>query len=292
MKKFLSFLIVLSFTFVLFSFEDIYALDINDKPLIFINARHYMNISEDSYFEYSGFDNGSGTLYDFYGGSMNPYGQKGTFESIIDYSNYYILFVNAYRDKNGYSYVSGLGLQIVGVGEPENTNPLLSYLIFENVYGLYRAYGYNAQHEQISITNTYYELEWLVHEEQYLALDFGVNDSRLNVSPDISAIREKAYKDGYYDGYFTGEKEGYLLGKQEGLDLGYDLGFKDGFDEGVQNAGTDYVGVFSIIANGIFAPIILLFNLEILPHITLGMIILVPLIFGLIAFIIGGKKND
>lgn len=111
-----------------------------------------------------------------------------------------------------------------------------------------------------------------------------------------NVVFDERYQDGYNDGYDSGFSNGFDSGEQsgyaDGWDNGYNSGYNKGFSDGVSESDTTYNGVFGTIANGIFAPIALIFGIELLPNITVGMIILVPLIFGLIAFIVGGKKND
>lgn len=111
-----------------------------------------------------------------------------------------------------------------------------------------------------------------------------------------NVVFDERYQDGYNDGYDSGFSNGYDSGEQsgyaDGWDNGYNFGYDKGFSDGLSESDTTYNGVFGTIANGIFAPIALIFGIELLPNITVGMIILVPLIFGLIAFIVGGKKND
>lgn len=99
------------------------------------------------------------------------------------------------------------------------------------------------------------------------------------------------YNEGYGAGYTIGVHDGQLQGYDLGYEYGFGDGYNDGFYDGTLEQDTTYKGVFSIITNAIFSPIALIFGIEILPNISLGMIILVPLLFGLIAFVVGGKKK-
>lgn len=76
-------------------------------------------------------------------------------------------------------------------------------------------------------------------------------------------------------------QKGYQKGKQEG----YDKGLADGINKNPDNSG--FKGLLFTIFDGLGG----LLNIELLPNITIGAIILVPIVFGLVLFILG-KKGD
>lgn len=126
------------------------------------------------------------------------------------------------------------------------------------------------------------------------------------------------YQDGYWDGRNYGFKQGqevgyntgYSLGHDDGYDLGYDRGYDDGFDYGQDIAydlgfddgyddGYDVglnesleAGGFSMLLSSMFTAVGTLLAIELLPNIYLGMFVAVPLVFGVIMFIIGKRKDD
>lgn len=91
---------------------------------------------------------------------------------------------------------------------------------------------------------------------------------------------------GYYDGvnWITANQR-YNDGYDVGYDLGYDLGYNHGF-----NTSND--DLWPVIWGSITAPFAL-FEINIFPGVTFGMIAMIPLVFGLIAFLfsLGGKKK-
>ena len=119
--------------------------------------------------------------------------------------------------------------------------------------------------------------------------------------------RELAYDDGYLDGYNDGLVEGYFNGQtdyyngtyltqlpgetstpyNDGQVDGYQFGYNDGYNAGVtEELDTNYLLSFvqgSIAVLG--API--------LPNITLGVFVFIPLFFGFVAFLfrLGGKRG-
>lgn len=120
---------------------------------------------------------------------------------------------------------------------------------------------------------------------------------------------DNAYQQGYQDaydlgfsvGYQDGESKGYGNGYQQGLSilqtdldnmlaLEYQRGYDNGYGQGATNAG-DYSGFMGIIFSGL-GIVGSLLEIELLPNITIGMIVAVPLVFGIIMFIVGRKKDD
>lgn len=116
-----------------------------------------------------------------------------------------------------------------------------------------------------------------------------------------------AYNDGYDHGFLEGDQEGYYDGFMDGQrdyydgyshddnmlitdSVPYQLGFDEGFQANIQVGGTQK-GVFMTIISGITGGIAAVGSFELIPGITVGMLVLIPLVFGVIAFIIGGRKK-
>lgn len=107
----------------------------------------------------------------------------------------------------------------------------------------------------------------------------------------------EGYNSGYSNGYNTGITEGYNNGLTNGYNQGYDEGFLEGYDEGY-NYGYN-VGIneqledkdFTHLLKSVFIGIGSFLGINLLPGITIGAIIAVPIIFGIIAFILGRRKE-
>lgn len=111
---------------------------------------------------------------------------------------------------------------------------------------------------------------------------------------------ESGYDDGYWDGYIEGVKDAFEDGYNQGYDEGYDLGYDDGFNVG-DNAGytrglNDGTSAWGVLFSTMLSTFGAILSIEIFPNLTIGMIAAVPLILGLLAFIIGvakgGRRND
>jgi hypothetical protein len=101
----------------------------------------------------------------------------------------------------------------------------------------------------------------------------------------LSASYTEGNEDGYYegqeDGFDLGYGEGYEEGNADGYNEGYEIGYGDGFEANV--AGNE--GLFDMMAS-LFGGVGAVFNIYVLPSITLGMLVFVPIIFALLMFII------
>ncbi len=139
--------------------------------------------------------------------------------------------------------------------------------------------------------------------------------------------RTKDYNDGYLDGYNDGNDDGYDTGYYHGEQDGYELGYDDAFNESYDDAFNDgyYIareefgykvgddwktaewwgsyqyaqGLYAQDATGFGSLLTVVFGgfgdllaIEILPGIYIGAIIAVPLVFGIIFFILGKRKGD
>lgn len=132
-------------------------------------------------------------------------------------------------------------------------NQLENSLLFNNL--LSRAYNYGT-------TDGY--------EEGY---NIGVSDGE-----------DVGYDNGYGDGYDVGYADGDTAGYNTGYNAGYNAGYNTGYDDG-QEGETALSPVFRIISD-IFSAIGSIMAIELVPHIPLGLFILVPLFFSALGLIL------
>lgn len=93
------------------------------------------------------------------------------------------------------------------------------------------------------------------------------------------------YDDGYDDGYEDGKEYGINFGREHWYDVGYQAGYNAGINE--QLADKD----FSNLLRSVFVAIGTFLGINLLPGISIGAIIAVPIVFGIISFILGRKKD-
>lgn len=95
----------------------------------------------------------------------------------------------------------------------------------------------------------------------------------------------EGFDDGYNQGYVGGEEAGYNRGHEEGYNKGYNVGYNTGINE--QLADKDFTNLLksAFIAIGTFL------GINLLPGVSIGAIIAVPIVFGIIAFILGRRKD-
>lgn len=99
------------------------------------------------------------------------------------------------------------------------------------------------------------------------------------------------YSQGYDDGYYEGKNDGIEEGYQQGYEDGEENGFNDGYQMGLEqgHADNDSYGIAPFVQS-IFNGFSTMLNVEIFPKIKLWYIIGIPLIFGIVRFIIGWIK--
>lgn len=137
---------------------------------------------------------------------------------------------------------------------------------------------------------------YLDYDSSTHKLDYFAGSSSLEIIrfqyyiPDYSL--DDAYNNGYSDGYIDGKSAAdeleYERGYQEGYLEGHDAGFSSGYDKGIsENIET---GGFSLMLKNVFMSVGSFLELELLPGIPFGAIIAVPIVFGIIAFILGRRS--
>lgn len=88
------------------------------------------------------------------------------------------------------------------------------------------------------------------------------------------------YRDGYADGHIDGLDEGEIIGYDNGYEDGYDVGYDDG--QLGENAISPVLNILSAIFTGVGA----IFSIELVPHVPLGVFILVPLFFAVVGLVL------
>lgn len=130
---------------------------------------------------------------------------------------------------------------------------------------------------------------------------------------DLRSLVTRLTPDNYQAGYDNGVRDGATSGKEQGLHEGESIGYKRGYDEarglfGIfkdnqwisattwgqqqfnqgQTTGTDF---FSILFSGMFGFITHAGAIELLPGLRIWHLVAVPLVFGIIYFIVGKNKG-
>lgn len=133
---------------------------------------------------------------------------------------------------------------------------------------------------------TYYIPDY-TYEDGY---NEGYNDGYLNgIEAGYRDGEEKGYNmgfdDGYNQGYTNGEEAGYNQGYEQGHNAGYQAGYNAGINEQLEDKD------FTNLLKSVFIAIGSFLGINLLPGISIGAIIAVPIVFGIISFILGRKKD-
>ena len=159
-------------------------------------------------------------------------------------------------------------------------------------------YTVNSDNENVSFNNVY---------------NYSTFAIRVELDPDIYYWYQKGLDNGYDNGYQDGLIDSNDTAFNDGFNQGIESVYYDGFDgfinpstnqpydykysypygqgynDGLQ-ADTDYS--FTGILFQVFGGLGALFSIEMLPNITIGAIVAVPLVFGIIYFILGKRSKD
>lgn len=97
-------------------------------------------------------------------------------------------------------------------------------------------------------------------------------------------FRITGFRGGYDLGYSEGASANETQAFNDGKAVGYQLGLQDGYDQGMRgdNAVSSFINILTSIFTGIGA----IFSIELFPHITIGLFLLVPLFFGVLGLIL------
>lgn len=100
----------------------------------------------------------------------------------------------------------------------------------------------------------------------------------------LRAIAGDYYDEGYSDGYAAGQENGFDDGYDTGYGEGYDEGYNLGYEDGIEGE-TLFSPAFRMISD-IFVAIGSIMSIELVPHIPIGLLILVPLFFSVLGLIL------
>lgn len=163
----------------------------------------------------------------------------------------------------------------------------------------------------VEVLNINYNVNFNSSFSQYFRL--GVNVEAFDFSED------SMYNQGYNNGYLDGKDIGYTQGQEAGYNNGFETGEASGVLKGFNQGRNEYgiyfnnewrtagwygtyrynQGVneedstgFIALLFAVFSGFGTLLSIELLPNITIGAIIAVPLVFGILWFILGKRGGD
>jgi len=139
-------------------------------------------------------------------------------------------------------------------------------------------YFYNLENINIDLLNYYFAV-WLLN-----VFNLPVGDLW---SYAWTAGNDSGYNDGFTDGYDSGYTSGFDTGNLQGYTSGYDFGYNNGFDDGlISEVDTQWL-------LGFVTGTINILGVSIIPGISLGVFVFIPLFLGFIGFIfrLGGRRG-
>lgn len=127
----------------------------------------------------------------------------------------------------------------------------------------------------ISNVITHYDLNyWINSYNSYLT-------NRYNY---LNDLRITGYRGGYNFGYSEGASANETQAFNDGKAAGYQLGLEEGYAQGMR--GDNAVSSAINVLKSVFSALGAFFSIELFPHITIGLFLLVPLFFSVLGFIL------
>ena len=205
--------------------------------------------------------------YDF--SQINPYGS-----SFIDWWREHATNIIKLREAGYFFYLIQGGVNI----PPVSSSKMLKIKIYDNVVPIF-------SFERISdIINFIDYLKTGVISEEDLLREFS-RGYDVGYSAGQNAGYNVGYSDGYNDGVDVGRVYGYNEGYSVGRSEGYNIGYNDGINAQLEDKD------FTHLLKSVFIGIGSFLGINLLPGISIGALIAVPIVFGIISFIIGKRKD-
>lgn len=271
-----------------------YTLDNTNTYLFVDSATNYPILGINFYYGLSLSGQPETVNVQFYSFEENQvmYSIKQTYTYNTSYDKFLIVYWRPFTDRVEYQLFSYSNMQYETQPLVFNTEGTLQYVpIYDESY---QGQGYE---ESQSPENMYFvysrsnlhsnDIMYISNVDPAYTFSYWINiynnglTYRYNYYNDM---RIKAYRNGYSSGYTDGGdaevSESYQLGLQEGQRIGYN----EGYDAGARgdNAVSSFINILTSIFTGIGA----IFSIQLFPHITIGLFLLVPLFFGVLGLIL------
>lgn len=111
-------------------------------------------------------------------------------------------------------------------------------------------------------------------------------------------VASENIQDNYINGYEDGQVDLYVTGSlyngfNEDGSFDYNNGYDNGFDLGLTagDTGSATTSIFSVVISAIAGGLGLVLGFELIPGFTIGLFVMIPLLFGLLFFIIRGRGD-
>lgn len=150
-------------------------------------------------------------------------------------------------------------------------------------------YSYVAANDTLTSINTWVdnqlENSLLFNNLLSRAYNYGTYDGyEEGYNIGVSDGEDTGYSEGYDEGYDSGYSAGTIDGHQAGYIDGYNVGYDVGYDDGQE--GENAISPAFRIISEIFGSIGTIMAIELVPHVPLGLFILVPLFFSALGLIL------
>lgn len=245
-------------------------------------------------------------VYSNFSDDTNDFDIDFTNNSQLTDNNYFLtLYIASYYTESGFYMITRAYFNKLGYDEINNVF-FISQTIratdvnYNSTY--YLDYTQDITSFYIEYKNAYIVIEDVIENNvNYSYTDFTNyinNDNKKALEPlllkttniynIINNLQSQAYNNGKMSGYDEGYNDGYNSGIID--NTAYQNGYNDGYDVGIGDniIPKNIIGWFRILGRGIQSVL----DIEILPYMKVGYIIGIPILFGLILFIVRLVRGD
>lgn len=243
-------------------------------------------------------------VYSNFSDSTNDFDVDFTNISQAENNNFFLtLYIGCYNSESGYyvrtkGYFNKLSYDEINnvffISETSQANYTLNVDYLDYVEEETTFY--------IEYKNAYVVIEEVIQNNNNFSYDdftnYVNNDNRKALEPlllkttNIYNIIYNLQTQAFTNGQMSGYDEGYEDGHRDGINdnAAYDVGYREGYDVGIGDniIPKNIIGWFRIVARGIQN----ILDIEILPYMKVSYIISIPILFGLILFIVRLVKGD
>lgn len=250
-------------------------------------AMVYEKDNDDPYLEKLGFYNVQTLATDSRGNKIIYYelidNDYGSFARLGLYTKNYGV-MTTYGEMYDYVIQSGEYLDLYATFELPAILPVSVFTV--GTLWLYSQTGSSVKSITIGITGVAEGVYYTDVNNQIVG-EWLVNIEDVSLFPAMD-YNEGLYKDAYDKGYNEGYNTGFNLGNEQGLLQGYNNGYQIGYQKGLTiNPNNNFGAMITTVLLGVGTVL----SIELLPNISIGAIIAVPIVFGVIAFVLGRKKE-
>lgn len=235
----------------------------------------------------------SGVLYD---SDLVPYDYHYIDVPINCITNVWFSNIN-YNMGTSLNSATNNGYTLLQLVNYHNSQIIYSHELINFYSYMVNSFEYDYSNSEYSLND--YAFYWLKFYSNTYANEFYGFDFEIYQNYYLPDTLETAYTSGYAEGESEGYADGHEVGYAEGINDGYTAGYEDGESDGYATGKSDGIAIgesrdyspFAVIKNAIASAGSFL-SFEIMPNISIGLLMSLPLVGAVIAWIFKVIKGN